>query len=279
MKEELKKVKKIVVHPGLAHLDDIMACAVAYACGVRHDAEIERRRPTAEELESAETLVLDVGGRHEPEKMNFDHHQRGRDEEPKCTFKLLSEWAGIDGEMAELFPWYKTWNLIDTCGPTETARMLGMPAGAIDGFMGNPLGDWVIRRFADDPALRHKMALSLGKGIEKTREYWKTLGAKTVETEVDGVRVTDLRGCQTEEISRCSEAWFRKAGTACAVMRDSRGDGLTFLRCGDDPRLDFARCAGKGYCLFAHPGGFILKTRDKGADVAAVIRDATVGGN
>ena len=58
----LGKVRRIVTHGGLPHMDDIMACAIAYASGVAHDAVIERRNPKPGELESMTVLVLDVGG-------------------------------------------------------------------------------------------------------------------------------------------------------------------------------------------------------------------------
>ena len=87
----LGKVRRIVTHGGLPHMDDIMACATAYALGVPHDAVIERRNLKPGELESMTVLVLDVGGVHDPEHLDFDHHQRSREEEPKCAFKLFSE--------------------------------------------------------------------------------------------------------------------------------------------------------------------------------------------
>ena len=46
----LGKVRRIVTHGGLPHTDDIMACAIAYALGVPHDATIERMR----DLDAAE---------------------------------------------------------------------------------------------------------------------------------------------------------------------------------------------------------------------------------
>ena len=48
------------------------------------------------------------------------------------------------------------------------------------------------------------------------------------------------------------------------------------MRCNDDPRLDFARCAGKPYTVFAHPGGFILKTKSKDDDLEPVLAAARV---
>ena len=72
----LGKVRRIVTHGGLPHMDDIMACAIAYALGVQHDAVIERRNPKPEELESPAVLVMDVGFVHDPMRLDFDHHQR-----------------------------------------------------------------------------------------------------------------------------------------------------------------------------------------------------------
>ena len=85
----LGKVRRIVTHGGLPHTDDIMACAIAYALGVPHDATIERRNPKPGELDALTVLVLDVGGVHDPARLDFDHHQRPRTAEPKCAFKLL----------------------------------------------------------------------------------------------------------------------------------------------------------------------------------------------
>ena len=56
-----------------------------------------------------------------------------------------------------------------------------------------------------------------------------------------------------------------------------RGAGLTILRCNDDPRLDFTRCAGKPYAAFCHPGGFLVKTMNMTDDPEIVVRDALTG--
>ena len=99
---------KIITHGGNAHLDDVMACALALvdrtwdrmglepgqrsmdialgkAC---EDVVIERREPTPEELEDPKVLVLDVGGHYNPGKGNFDHHQfpRGTKESAMSLF-------------------------------------------------------------------------------------------------------------------------------------------------------------------------------------------------
>ena len=272
----LGKVRRIVTHGGLPHMDDIMACAIAYALGVPHDAVIERRNPKPGELESMTVLVLDVGGTHDPEHLDFDHHQRSREEEPKCAFKLFSEWLGVDEEFSMLFPWYATWNLLDVAGPNVTAAALGTTWDRLEGLVANPLADFVIRRFADDPSFRQKIVLTLSNAIGLTRRLWKSTNEKVVAREVCGLPAGDFTACATEEISRCSDIWIRLNRPALIISKDNRGEGLTILRCNDDPRLDFSRCAGRPYAVFCHPGGFLVKTRSRGDDPNVVVRDALV---
>jgi hypothetical protein len=272
----LGKVRRIVTHGGLPHMDDIMACAIAYALGVPHDAVIERRNPKPGELESMTVLVLDVGGTHDPEHLDFDHHQRSREEEPKCAFKLFSEWLGVDEEFSMLFPWYATWNLLDVAGPNVTAAALGTTWDRLEGLVANPLADFVIRRFADDPSFRQKIVLTLSNAIDLTRRLWKSINEKVVALEVCGLPAGDFTACATEEISRCSDIWIRLNRPALIISKDNRGEGLTILRCNDDPRLDFSRCVGRPYAVFCHPGGFLVKTRNRGDDPNAIVRDALV---
>ena len=85
---------KIITHAGHAHLDDLMACAIALTdrtWGVLESGRaatveaaladacegvvIERRDPTEDELANPRVLVLDVGGHYRPDLGNFDHHQ------------------------------------------------------------------------------------------------------------------------------------------------------------------------------------------------------------
>lgn len=274
----LAKVRLIVVHGGIAHLDDIMACALAYAYGVPHNVQIDRRNPTLEELDSPAVLVLDVGGVHDPARLDFDHHQRPRTDEPKCAFKLLGEWLGEDETLSRLFPWYSVWNVVDVLGPFAAASSMGTTWADIEGLVDNPLADFVVRRFVDDPSFRCKTARSLGNGIALTLRLWSSLEENAVRLELCGLPVADFTACSTEAISRCSDAWIRLNSPACIISKDHRGEGLTILRCNDDPRLDFTRCEGKPYAAFCHPGGFLLKTASRSDDPAVAVSDALVGG-
>ncbi|MGN0854026.1 MAG: MYG1 family protein [Kiritimatiellia bacterium] len=272
--ERLKDVRRMVIHGGLAHTDDIMACAIAMSYGVRHDAVIERRDPTPAELQDPATLVLDVGGVYDPEHLDFDHHQRGRDEEPKCAYKLFAEWLGADEELTTLYPWYAAWNLVDVLGTHGTARRMGTTGEVLEGFVTHPLADLVIRQFASDPVFRAQTVVKLARSMNKTRSLWTLINERAMLMTIAGLPVADFRGCAPDEVSRCSEAWMRRRQPACMVSRDNRGPGLTVLRFNDDPRLDFARCRGRPYTLFAHPGGFVLKTRRREDDLAQILGDA-----
>jgi len=160
-------------------------------------------------------------------------------------------------------------------GPFTTAKELGTTWDKIEGLVENPLADFVIRRFADDPDFRRRTTLALGNGIALTRRLWSRLNEKTVCRTIAGFKAGDFTACATEEVSRCSDAWIRINGPAFVVTRDSRGDGYAVLRCNDNPHLDFSRCKDKPYSLFAHPGGFLLKTRSRDVDLDGIIHDAS----
>ena len=61
----------ILTHPGGAHKDELLAVCVLAA---KHRAPIVRREPTEADLADPAVAVVDVGGDHDPSKMNFDHH-------------------------------------------------------------------------------------------------------------------------------------------------------------------------------------------------------------
>lgn len=102
-----QRVKKIVTVPLLNEerdLDDtisyILASSVFYVdiaswlldLDIKDTTDIELEKNTLvskKDLEDEEVLVLNVGGRYEPEKLNFDHHQS---KELKCTTILLAQF-------------------------------------------------------------------------------------------------------------------------------------------------------------------------------------------
>ena len=70
-------MKKIIVHNGIFHADDIMAIVIVRSMlDIGNDVPIERTNAVSEEdLNDPEVFVLDVGGQYNTELNNFDHHQ------------------------------------------------------------------------------------------------------------------------------------------------------------------------------------------------------------
>lgn len=68
------KFNRIITHAGIHHADEILAIATIFE--FVGELPVERKNKVEDkELECPGTLILDVGGRLEPEKGNFDHHQ------------------------------------------------------------------------------------------------------------------------------------------------------------------------------------------------------------
>lgn len=67
---------RVVTHSGVFHVDEVLALALLINLDViPNNQEITRVEEVPEEwLDDPGTLVIDVGGRFEPENNNFDHH-------------------------------------------------------------------------------------------------------------------------------------------------------------------------------------------------------------
>lgn len=70
------KINRIVTHNTIFHADEVFGVAILALAA--HHVQVVRTRDKAilaEALADPETLVMDVGGVYEPDKLNFDHHQ------------------------------------------------------------------------------------------------------------------------------------------------------------------------------------------------------------
>jgi uncharacterized UPF0160 family protein len=67
---------KIVTHDGQFHADEVVACMMLKK--LYYPVEIVRTRDP-KEIENA-FFVVDVGGKYNPKKNMFDHHQEGCNE-------------------------------------------------------------------------------------------------------------------------------------------------------------------------------------------------------
>ncbi len=262
---------RIVTHAGGAHADEVLACAVLLAA-VPGIVRIDRRN-RVEEADFADPgcFVLDLGGRLEPDRRHFDHHQLDRTAEPACTFSLVLRWLNLESAARAWFPWFDPLVLVDAKGNEETSRRYGWPPLTVerlespaelalrDAFAsraalepGDPLWDWLAATGAwlleKLNALEARWAL-----FQKTGRLLPVGGFQVLffdlppDTPDPGLGLDQIR--------------LRLGGDIAArVAPDPRGAGYAMKRFGDDPRLDFGRLAGDPRIAFIHSGGFMATT-------------------
>ena len=315
-------MKKIITHGGEAHLDDVFACALAMvnvawdslengrattietaladAC---EDVVIERREPTEDELANPNVLVLDVGGRYEPEEGDFDHHQlpAGTKESAMSLFaaSIGLPNGGFNGAekyvagsavypvdslasfLEDAFPWFRTRVALDACGPFAVAKENGVEWDAVAKFLG-PLEGVVLGMFENaEPETRVDVVKPLAEMILHKHAAWERV-VTAVEYDrpwwADGdFTIADFTKADPADAKACSDMFTRYVN-GVAVFHDDRGDGLTLLRLRDDPRVDFTKVKDDPEVAFCHNGGFIVKTKSKDFDQAwLLIEDAYVG--
>ena len=264
-------IESIITHPGGAHKDDFLACAVLLT---QAPVAIERRDPTKAELESVSVAVVDIGHQHAPELSNFDHHQFPRDQVPTCALSLILIYLGIYDDSREFCSWLEVAEWFDCRGPVDTAKWLEMDRDTLS-RLNSPLDITLLRRFASQG--EHKPG-------EPIWEIMRMIGEDLVNyvtslrTRLDFVaqnaEVWDLDHFKVlfmprtdplpEETSSGLGYHIEKLGLEDEVLAlvypDSRGTGYGMRRYKDDTRMEFTLIGDESDVHFAHARGFIAKT-------------------
>lgn len=270
-------MKKAIVHKGMAHADDFLAIAFALALGIiSRSTPVFRRDPTEEELDDPDVLVMDVGGRHEPEKNNFDHHQRHPKEKVECAMSLLLQHfrPDVHDVLREGTEWFETAVDLDCRGPFALAERHGCDAQLVFGLAGAVHAPIVhsLEHFGDDDPLDEFTMELLFRVGDSHIEYATELTRVTKHVkeragvvEVNGVKALMFVEDERSPVLSAVLAKHRREVQGSerigfAVLKDDRGPGCTLYRFEDDPRINFAKLEGHEEVAFAHPGGFIAKT-------------------
>jgi hypothetical protein len=268
-------ISSIITHPGGAHKDDFLACAVLL---FQHQVSIFRREPLESDLLDSSIAVLDVGGEHAPERLVFDHHQFPRDHVPTCALSLVLQYLGIYEDAREFCPWLEVAEWFDCRGPKDTAEWLDMDRDTL-AKLNSPLDITLLKNFA---------AQTEHHPGEPVWEVMRMIGRDLVEF------ITNLRS-KLNEVSQFTEVWnlkkeknefkvlfltrisslpegasdvlgyqVRALGLEEEIIAilspDSRGQGYGMRRYNDDARMDFSKVEGEEDVHFAHARGFIAKT-------------------
>ncbi len=263
----------ILTHPGGAHKDEFLACAVLLAAADKPVA-IVRREPTPADLADPTLAVVDVGDAHEPAVLNFDHHQFPADHPPVCALSLVLQHLGLYEDARAFCDWLEPTEWFDCRGPDATARRLGIERDVVNRLY-SPLDGSLLRRFAsiaevrpDDPLgeVMHWIGADLFDYLRGLRarfdfiaqhaEVW-TVGTAAV---LFLPRTEPLPEDPSASLDRFIATTLADRGIVATVSPDRRGPGYGLSRHRDDPTFDFTRIAAQTDVHFAHARGFVAKT-------------------
>ena len=267
-------VRTILTHPGGAHKDDLLAVCVLVA---RHGAPIVRREPTAHEIADPEVAIVDIGGVHDPARLNFDHHHFPREHAPTCALSLVLDHLGLYEDALRFCDWLEPAEWFDSRGPNKTAAHLGVPRRAIS-QLNSPVDITLLRRFAqatelapgdtiyefmriigDDLLTYLRVARERIDFVSEHVERWSIASGDDLIEAVFLPR-TDP---PADEPSAMVAGYIRSQiseRVAAIVYPDRRGSGFGIGRYEDHPKLDFARVEDQPDVHFAHKSGFMCKT-------------------
>ena len=268
-------INSIVTHPGGAHKDEFLACAVLLS---KDSLPIYRREPTEVDLADETIAVLDVGGEHDPERSNFDHHQFPRDMDPTCALSLVLQHLGLYDDAREFCSWLEVAEWFDCRGPNDTAAWLGVDR-EIMGKLNSPLdvtllqsfskqtehhpGEpiWEVMRMIGNDLVQYVTSLRTRLNVVgQHAQVWTLLHGDT-EFKVLYMPPTDLASEETSGVLGFHvKALELEEEVLALVYPDSRGNGYGMRRFNDDQRLDFSLLEEEEDVHFAHARGFIAKT-------------------
>ena len=267
-------IEKIITHPGGAHKDEFLACAILLA---EHDIPVLRQDPTEEDLSNPSIAVIDVGLRHEPDLNNFDHHQFARDAKPTCSLSLVLDHYGIYEDALSFCPWLEVAEWFDCRGPKDTSEWLGVDRETV-GKLNSPLDITILQAFAKSAQhlsgepIWELMKMIGGELLQYIRnlrfrieEVAKVAEVWEINDEKDFFKVMIVRREQNqiEEVSGAMGWHIKELGmeeeVVVMVYPDSRGEGYGMKRFNDRPEMDFSKIANEERVRFAHARGFIAK--------------------
>jgi hypothetical protein len=271
----MSKYREIITHPGSAHKDEFIACCLLLA---QNDAIVSRKEPDERDLEDTAVAVIDVGGRHEPELGNFDHHQFPKDHPPICSISLVLMHLGLYDEARRYCDWLEVAEWFDTRGPQETAAWLGVERELLS-KLNSTVDLTLLRRFAGMTSIRQGEPLwevmrwvgcdligYLKSLREKLNEIARISEIWEVGTGEQSFRILFLP--RSENLSEDASAGLARYASGLPeeqqvigmVYQDRRGAGFALARFNDHPGLDFTRILDEPDVHFAHVRGFVAKS-------------------
>ncbi|MDB4810115.1 MYG1 family protein [bacterium] len=270
-------IQLIVTHPGGAHKDEFLACCLLAHL---HGVSIQRREPTDNDLIDPTICVVDVGGSHDPQLNNFDHHHFSRDAPPQCALSLVLLSLGVYEDALSFCAWLRPAEWLDTLGPNEASKLMGIPRSALS-ELNSPIDVTLLNRFASHTeltpdAVLYQVMCMVGEDILhylhalrsrldflKHHCQWWSIDSKDPGT--PPIRALFLEQC--DEIAADPSfglyafiaAEDQQEHVHALIYPDRRGDGYGLTTYEDCPRLNFSLIESEDDVRFAHKRGFVAK--------------------
>jgi len=268
-------IQHILTHPGSAHKDEFLACCLLIAV---HKVPVVRREPNVDDLNDPNTIVVDVGGEHDPKRMNFDHHQFPADSPPICALSLVMMHLGIYDDARLFCEWLEPAEWFDTKGPVKTAEWLGVSRESLSKLQ-STIDVTILRRFAASHRLEPgQLIWELMQLIGGDLIYYLRTMRERIQVLEDNLHFWEMEKngerfhavflprseATIDDPSGAMSRYLRSIGKDAEVVAmiypDRRGKGYGLSRNNDHPRLDFTAIEHHDDVHFAHPRGFVAKT-------------------
>ena len=270
-------IKYIVTHPGGAHKDDFLACCLLAHL---HGASIQRREPTDHDLSDPAICVVDVGGSHDAQLNNFDHHQFPRDAPPQCALSLVLLNLGVYDDALSFCAWLRPAEWLDTLGPNETAKLMGIPRSALS-ELNSPVDVTLLNQFAKhseltpDNVLYQIMCMvgedilsyirSLRSRLNYLKQHCQWWNIEPQNPQAPPILALFLE--QSDVIATDPSFGLhafiaeqqQQENVHALIYPDRRGEGYGLTTYEDCPRLNFSLIESENDVRFAHKRGFVAK--------------------
>lgn len=268
-------LKYLVTHPGGAHKDELLACALLIA---HNPVRIFRRSPRADELAASDIAVVDIGHCHQSELLNFDHHQFERGTEPTCSLSLVLKHLGLYHAAQRFCKWLPLTERLDCWGPQATADWIGLDRSQFSAMNspidigllslfgqqselcpGEPLYE-IIRSIGEELIIFLKLQSSRIAYLEQHVQTWHFYAGADVRKVLFLAKSSD----QPDRVTAAFSDYIESANMAdnlCAlVYPDSRREGYGLKRFEDASPIYLSEIATEPDVHFVHTSGFLAKT-------------------
>jgi len=255
-------MRKIIVHPGAAHFDDVLSVSLILANHENDEFVIERRRPVQTELDDPNVYIADIGGVYNPQKLNFDHHH---DSSLPAAFVIVARHFGLE-DLLQNEPWWNFKSDRDTMGPARVSKKY--KTGCL-GIAAAPLEDFIIQKFS-----KGSMFLPNNSIYQLLREFGQNLVKKVkfIHQQVEYFKTCPIVKIKNKIvlISQSKEKFgiqeFRKTMAEPAdllIYRDDRQEAWAVYRFDDfDDSIRLLDIKDHPRIRFVHANGFLAKTNE-----------------